>query len=309
MIGISEARLDNLYWKKLNSLAIKIVKLPKDSPDIKKHLKDADCVLIGFGIPIKQEHIDTAPLLRYIGTFSIAYGNVDVDHAKKRKIIVSNLNGDSTKEAVAEFIFGAILDNARELEKGKKQAREGNYSEDGFSASEIKGKVFGILGLGRIGKTTAEIALGFKADLRYWSKHRKKDFEKKGVKYSSADDLIPQCDFLSLNFALNKETENFLNKKRIDNIKKGAVVINTSPMELVDIDALDKRLTKNDLTFILDHSDEMSEKDLKRLSKHKNCIIYPPIAYVTKETRIGQQESFISNIENFLKGKPTNKVN
>ena len=80
-------------------------------------------------------------------------------------------------------------------------------------------------------------------------------------------------------------------------------------MELVDIAALDTRLEKNDITFILDHSDEMTEADLKKLSKHKNCVIYPPIGYVTKETRMGQQESFISNIENFLKGKPTNRVN
>lgn len=163
--------------------------------------------------------------------------------------------------------------------------------------------------MGRIGKAVANIALAFGADVRYWSQHRKKDAEAKGIAYQDADTLIAQSDFLSLNFAFNKDTENFLNTKRITKIKKGAVVINTSPMELVDINALNRKLLKNDFTFILDHSDEMSESDLRKLSKHKNCIIYPPIAYVTKETRIGQQESFIGNIEAFLKGKPQNVVN
>jgi glycerate dehydrogenase len=121
--------------------------------------------------------------------------------------------------------------------------------------------------------------------------------------------LIPECDFLSIHFAQTKDTERFLNGKRIQNIKKGAIVINTTPMEMVDIDALERRLRKGDITFILDHSDEMNEEDLKKLSKHRNCIIYPPIAYITKEARIAKQEIFIGNIENFLKGSPTNKVN
>ena len=85
-------------------------------------------------------------------------------------------------------------------------------------------------------------------------------------------------------------------------------MINTAPMELVDIDALAERLSKGDITFILDHSDEMSPKNIKKFSKFKNCIIYPPIAYVTEKARIAKQEIFVGNIENFLKGSPTNQV-
>lgn len=80
-------------------------------------------------------------------------------------------------------------------------------------------------------------------------------------------------------------------------------------MELIDIDGLAQRLKKGDITFILDHSDEMSQQDLKKLSKFENCIIYPPMAYITKEAAINRRETFTSNIENFLKGKPKNIVN
>ena len=131
----------------------------------------------------------------------------------------------------------------------------------------------------------------------------------KDIKYEDVDTLIPKCDFLSLHFAQTKETENFLNEERIQKLKIGAIVINTCPMELVSIGALESRLEKGDIIFILDHSDEMSADDLARLSKYKNCIIYPPIAYVSKEARVAKQEIFIGNIVNFLKGKPTNKVN
>ena len=59
----------------------------------------------------------------------------------------------------------------------------------------------------------------------------------------------------------------------------------------------------------MDHSDELSPTDAQRLSKYKNCILYPPIAYTTKEATATKQEIFVSNLENFLKGKSTNKVN
>ena len=80
-------------------------------------------------------------------------------------------------------------------------------------------------------------------------------------------------------------------------------------MELVDIAGLEKRLKKNDITFILDHSDEMAVEDLKKLSARENCIIYPPIAYVSVEARTAKQEIFVENMENFLKGAAANKIN
>ena len=92
-------------------------------------------------------------------------------------------------------------------------------------------------------------------------------------------------------------------------IKVGAIVINTAPMELVDIAALEKRLKKDNLTFILDHSDELGPTVAKRLSKFDNCILYPPIAYTTKEATNLKQQIFVANLKNFLKGKPTNRVN
>ena len=308
MIGIDESKLDPDYWKKIDSLADKIIKLPKDSPEIMKQLADVDCLLVNFGVDVRRDHIDAAPNLKYIGTLSIAFNRVDIGYAKTKGISVCNLAGYCT-EAVAEFVFAAILEQMRELERGKQVAREADYSGYGFSAIEIKDKIFGVLGLGRIGTRVAEIALGFGAKVCYWSRNRKTNIEKKDIEFVDADKLVSESDFISLNFALTNDTKNFLNEERTGNIKSGAVIINTCPMELVDIDALEKRLAKGDITFILDHSDETSAEELAKISKYKNCIIYPPIAYVSKEARIEKQRLFVDNMENFLRGSPTNKVN
>lgn len=238
-INIDESKLDSDYWKRIDELAEKRINLPKDSPEIKKHLADTDCLLAGFGVKIDNEEIDSAPQLKFIDVLATAYGKINTDYAKNKGIVVCNIPGYST-ESVAEFVFAVILEHLREIERVRKQVREGNYSEAGFSASEIKDNVFGILGLGRIGSRVAEIASGFGADVRYWSRNRKQEIETQGVKYEDADTLISNCDFLSLHFALVKDTENFLNEERMQKIKKGAIVVNLSPMELVNIDALEK---------------------------------------------------------------------
>lgn len=307
-IGIDEKTFDKKYLDRIDKVIAKRIHLPKESPEITANIKDADCLLVGFAVPVMKEHVDGAPHLKYIGTLSVAFHTVDVDYAKKKGIVVSNIAGYCTG-SVAEFIIAVLLEHLRQLEEGKKRGRNKNYDFAGMSAKEIRGKVFGVFGLGSIGKRTAELALGFGADVRYWSKHRKSDYEAKGVKYEDKDSLLKNADFISLNFSLNKDTEKFLDEKAFQTIKLGAVIIDTVPMESVDLDALIKRLEKGDITFIFDHSDEMKQEDLDRLSKYKNCIIYPPIAFISDEARINKQEIFISNLENFLSGNPSNVVN
>lgn len=237
-----------------------------------------------------------------------AFGKIDVAYAKKKKVIVTNLKGYST-ESVAEFIFAAILEYLRGLEEGKKRGRSKNYSELGISALEIKNRTFGIVGLGTIGQRVAEIALGFGANVAYWSRTRKKNFENKGVKYVPFGDLISNADIISINLAQTKETEYIFNKSVFNKLKNGAIIINTAPMDLINVDALVERLKRDDIVFMLDHSDEMAEKDLEKISKYPNCIIYPPMAYISREAAENKRRIFVGNIEAFIKGKPQNVVN
>ena len=309
-IGINESALDPEYWKKIESLAVKKISLSVDSSEIKQQVVDADCLLVNpFVYKVEKDLLDAAPRLKYIGAISTAFGKVDVDYATKKGIIVCNIPGYST-EAVSEFAFGVILGYIRDLENERQMAKESNFSATPpIPISEIKGKKFGVIGLGRIGSRIAELALAFGASVVYWSRNRKKEFEEKGIKYEELDKLLSECDFISLHLAFNSDTENFMNKSRIDKIKSGTILINLAPNELVDFSALERRLAKNDLVYIADHTDEMTSEQVKLISKHKNCILYPPLAYATKEARMLKQKIFVENIENFLKGKPSNKVN
>jgi len=307
LIGFEKNNLEQKYWDRMNLITEGLVTLPKDSNDIPKHLSTSDCLLVKLGATVDKKTMDNASKLKYIGMLGTGYGRIDTQYAAEKGITVTNVPGYS-REAVAELVIGMILSCIRELEKARKRSSKGDYSDSGYSASEIKDKTFGIIGLGRNGSRVAEIALGFGANVIYWSRNRKKEFEARGISYGDIDSVISKSDFLSLHLSLNKDTENFLNEKRIMQIKKGAIFVNTSPMELVDINALEKRLKEGNMTFILDHSDEMKEEDLKKLSEYDNCMIYPPIGYITREAAAAKQDIFIQNMENFLKGSPTNKV-
>lgn len=302
--GFREKELEESYWSRINDLTDYKIFLNVDDPKLNIELADADCLFTKFN-PVTPEMFDIAKNLKYIGVFATGYGKVDKGKAEQCKVTVTNVPGYST-ESVAEFVFAILFEKLRDLERAKKQARDANYSESGFSASEIKSKNFGIIGLGRIGTRVAEIALGLSANVVYWSKNKKEVGDK--YEYLEFDDLLSSCDIISLHIALNTETKGILSKESIARIKNGAIVINTAPMELVDLDAIIERLQKKEITFILDHSDEMDPAVLKELSKYEDCVIYPPIAYISKEASLAKQEIFVSNIENFVKGTPINKV-
>ena len=103
---------------------------------------------------------------------------------------------------------------------------------------------------------------------------------------------------------MDKETEGFLNADKIKRIKSGSIVVNLSPNELVDFNALEKRLAKNDIIYISDHTDEMAPELIKRLKQFPNVRLYPPIGYQTREATLRKQEIFVNNFSRLLNRKP-----
>lgn len=303
--GIDRGKLSRATWDRLNSLAERVVIAGPDK--LVAQCKDAEALLVGFEIIINTEVLAAAPKLRYIGVLGTAFDRVDSSAAKQRGIVVTNLPGYST-EAVAEWVFGVLLEHLRDLSRAKQGATQGNYSPAGFSGSEIKGKVFGVIGLGRIGARVAEIALGFGADVRYWSRTRKKDMEARGVKYERLDELIRQADFLSLHVAGTKDTENLLNRELMMKMKPGVVIVNTVSMKTIDVEALEEQLKRGEVTIIRMHSRSLTPGQWERLSKYKNFIVYPAMTNLTVEANSARDETFVGNVEQFLLGKPENVV-
>jgi phosphoglycerate dehydrogenase-like enzyme len=303
-LNFTGSELEDSYWQQLDSLTETRVIASDD--ELESHT-DADALLVKLGAKVPKEIIDQLPNLKYIGMLGTGYGGIDTAYASTKGVTVTNI-ADYATEGVAEFTFGILLEYYRDIAKARTQAKSGNYSDD-FTGGEIKGKKFGVVGLGNIGKRTAELAQAFGANVSYWSNNRKPDVEAKGIQYQELDDLLANSDIITLNLAYNSATEGLINAERINKLKKHSIVINPSPMELVDFDALLARLKKEDIVFMLDHSDEMTEDQLQALKPLNHTIVYPAIAYLTHEASELKKQIYIDNVKGFLEGKPTNKVN
>lgn len=304
-LGFNGSELEDNYWQELDSLVEQRV-LAADEAEATKNT-DADGLLVKLGAKVSKDLIDKFPNLKYIGMLGTGYGGIDTAYAASKGITVTNI-ADYATEGVTEFAFGILLEYLRDIAKARKQAKEGNYS-DNFTGSEIKDKKFGVIGLGDIGKRTAQLAQAFGADVCYWSRNRKEDAEKSGIKYCELGDLVANSDIITLNLAYSPDTEGIINAELVSSIKRHAIFINPSPMELVDFTALVERLKKNDIVFMLDHSDEMTEEQLKALQPLDNAIVYPAIAYLSREAGQLKKRIYIDNVKHYVDGTPVNKVN
>ena len=304
LIKIADTHFDKQSWAQLDDLVEQKISLNRDDSRLMDELKDCDCLLLGFQVPIGKDILDAAPHLKMINILATAYGTVDLDAAAQRGIPVCNLGGYST-ESVAEFVIAAILNQIRNIEEGLKRAKAGNYSFEGIRARELKNSNFGVIGLGHIGNRVAELASGFGARVSYWSRTKKNT----SFQYRELDDLMSTCKYISVNVSEAPDTKHLLNARNLALIQADSVLISTIPPPVIDHSALAERLSKNDITFISDHPNEMEPHDLENLKRFPNCVLYPPIAFLSDEARIAKQEIFIANMKAVLGGKVQNKVN
>jgi glycerate dehydrogenase len=304
-LGFTGRELDDSYWDELDELAENRVLITSEAKITSN--TDADCLFVKLGAKVPKELIDQLPNLKYIGMLGTGYGGIDTAYSASKGITVTNI-ADYATEAVAEFTFGILIEWCRGVYRAIDMALNGVYEDDAHPGMEIKGKKFGVIGLGNIGLRTAQLAQAFGCEVSYWSRSRKQNAEEKGIKYQELDDLLESSDIITLNLALNSKTEGIINADRLKKIKHNAIFINPSPMELIDFEALVTRLKQNDMEFMLDHSDEMLEDHLKQLKTLESCKIYPAIAYSTREASQLKKRIYVDNVKNYLGGKTSNKV-
>jgi phosphoglycerate dehydrogenase-like enzyme len=267
---------DPEYWARIDASTEEAVRV--QTPDeLFNELPEADALLIKLGHVVDRDVIGRAPALRYIGMFGSDLSRIDTEEAARRNIAVRNVAGYST-EAVAEFAFGVTLDHFRHLTAVRRQGEAGDYSTDAFLGKQILDKTWGVIGLGRIGGRIADLALAFGAEVVYWSRTRKPDYETRGISYCELDDLLARSDVISLNVPLTTETEGIIDPTRVESMKAGALLLDLAPIELLDFDSVYARTKDGTLTLALNHSYELEAEQIALLESCDNCILFPPIS-------------------------------
>lgn len=297
-IDFCKDEIEQKYFVRLKKLFPNMIFIAHDNQKLLDIIKDVKFVFVKRFTKIGKDLIGNAPNLKYIGVFSTAFDCIDESYARLKNIGVYNVENYAT-ESVAEFFFAVLLEHAREIEKAKEQVKSGNYYFNKLLGFELKGKILGVIGIGKIGSRIAEIGAAIGLKIIYFSRHKNPGVVKLGARRMELEKVLSSSDFISLNLPLNDQTVEIINRERIKLLKKGCVLINLSPLALINQKAIMEKADKGKITYIFTYSQkkDINLSLIKKFSKTKNCIVYPSIAARTREANKAKWEIFVSNIE------------
>jgi glyoxylate reductase len=282
----------------------------KDQPIPRKLLldkiKNCDALISLLTEKIDRDVIDQMPQCKIIANYAVGYNNIDIEYAKKKKIFVTN-TPDVLTESTADLAMALVLACARRLSEGEiliKKERFKGWKPKLLLGMELKGKNFGILGAGRIGSAVAKRAKSFGTNILYVDQKINKQLERElGAKKVSLKYLLTNSDVLSVHLPLNDKTYHFLNKEKLNQIKKNSILVNTSRGEVIDESALISLLKRNRIRAVGLDVFENEPNLNQELIKFPNIIILPHLGSATEEARSGMAELAVNNVINVITGK------
>jgi len=294
------------------------------------NIKDIDAISVFIYSRLDKNLLSKLPELKLIATRSTGFDHIDINFCKKKKITVCNVPyyGENT---VAEHTFALILALSRNVHKSYVRTLRDDFSIDGLTGFDLKGKTIGIIGGGHIGMHVARMAKGFEMDVLVFDLSRNRKLAKKmGFQYVSFESLLKKSDIITIHVPHNAYTHHLINKRSVNKIKKGAILINTARGAIVDTNALLYALDNNILGGAgLDviEGEELVKEEKQLLHEtgntnkwrqivrdHKifrmdNVVFTPHNAFNSKEALFRIIDTTLENINSFTKNKKTNVIN
>jgi glyoxylate reductase len=288
--------------------AFDLVEMPpgaaKDPTAVAAALTTAEGVLVSQAIPFTADLLDTSPMLRVISKVGAGYDKIDVSAATARRILVCNTPG-VLSGAVADHTFALLLALTRRIRENEAHVRTGAWTKGaGLLGHDIRGKTFGILGLGGIGRVVAATARGFDMNVIYFQRTRNRDAESAGLAaYRERDDLFREADVVSVHCALTAETRRSIGERELELMKPSNYFLNLSRGGVVDQAALLSALESGRLAGAgLDVTDPEPLDPNHPLCRLPNVVITPHIGSGTVETRRAMQELAVTNLLQAMAG-------
>jgi len=283
---------------------IKIFSEPfSNEADAIDQLSDFEALLImRERTPITKNLIDNLMNLKFIITTGLRNRSIDLASAKKRKIIVSGT--DMNINPTPELTWSLILGLARNLKEEIDNMYQGYWQTT--IGVELKGKILGLIGLGRVGSQVAKIGQAFGMQVMAWSENLNLNTCKElNVLPCTKEDLIKNSDFLSIHVQGGERYKNCITLKEFDKMKKTSYLINTSRGPIVNEDDLIIALSTNEIAGAgLDVFEKEPLPENNKLRFLPNALLTPHIGYVTAENYQIFYSQMIESLEACANGKP-----
>ena len=299
---------------KKNNIGFEVYEKDKSIPHklLLEKIKNVDGLITLLTEKISKKVIDSMNKCKVIANYAVGYNNIDVEYAKQKNIIVTNTPNVLT-ESTADLTVALILSCSRRLFEAENLIRKKQFK--GWKPKlllgiELKNKTVGLIGAGRIGMAVGIRVKAFGTNIIYFDSNRNKILEENtAAKKVSLKFLLENSDIISVHLPLNENTYHFLNKENLSQVKKTAIIVNTSRGEIIDEKYLIKMLKKNRIKSAGLDVYENEPGINKELLKMKNVVLLPHIGSATEEARSAMAELAAKNIIGVLKNnKPITPV-
>jgi len=282
--------------------------------EVAERIKDANIVLTNK-VGLNKENLRNATQLELICEMATGYNNIDIDYAKERNIAVTNVTGYSTT-TVAQHTFAMLLHLYDNINYFDNFIKSGEYSKSEMFTNlempykDLCGKIWGIIGLGNIGKRVAKIAQAFGARVVYYSTSGKNaDSDYARVEF---DSLLKQCDIISIHAPLNEKTEGLMNYEAFTKMKKDSVLINVARGPIVvDEDlarAIDEEIIGGAALDVFKVEPIPAENPLLKVKNKRRLVLTPHIAWASEEARNRLFTDLLENISAYNRSEIRNRV-
>ena len=274
-----------------------------DEADVIDQLSDFEALLLmRERTPITKKIIENLTKLKFIITSGLRNKSIDLEATKKRKIIVCGT--ETNTNPTPELTWGLILGLARNFKEEIDNMYQGYWQTT--VGVELKGKILGLIGLGKVGSQVAKIGKAFGMQVMAWSENLNLDICKElDVLPCSKEDLIKNSDFLSIHVQGGERYKDCITLKEMDKMKKTSFLINTSRGPIINEDDLIIALSTNEIAGAgIDVYDKEPLPENNKLRFLPNALLTPHIGYVTAENYTTYYNQMIESLESCVNGKP-----
>lgn len=303
----------DLSWQSLKAMGEVIVYDRTAAEEVIERATGAEVVLTNK-VVLDAKAIHALPVLKYIGVLATGYNVVDLEAARRRGIVVTNIPAYSTN-SVAQMVFAHILNITQHVGHYADEIRGGAWSGQtdfcywNTPLQELDGKKIGLVGFGNTGQATARIALSFGMEVYVYTSKAASQLPEGVRKCDSIDELFSSCDIVSLHCPLTDDTREMVDARRLSLMKRTAILINTGRGGLINERDLAYALRKRTLAAagvdVLSSEPPRADNPLLRV---ENCFITPHIAWATYEARVRLMNQAVANLKAYQAGTPINNV-
>lgn len=279
--------------------------------EVAERIADADVVIVNK-IKLNETNLAQTKKLKLICVTATGYDNIDVDYCRRCGIGVCNVRGYSS-ESVAQTTAAMALSLVNNLAFFDKYVKNGGYTNSGTQNRvepvfhEMSTMTWGVVGLGGIGKRTAEIAKAFGCRVLAF-----KRTPEAGYTCVDIDTLCSEADIISVHLPLTDDTRCIINKERISKMKNTAIVINVARGAVVDEAALAEAVMTGQIgglgIDVYSYEPMPEDSPYQKMKEYDNVILTPHMAWGAYEARVRCMEEIVKNIDSFYSGDKRNRV-